>query len=154
MGKQYAKIESQHREFIARQHVFFTATATAESRINLSPKGLHALRILDDHTVAYLDLTGSGNEAAAHLRADGRLTLMFCAFEGNPQILRLYGRAHTLTRGSAAYESLPHSAFQSRSSPVRDRSSSSPLTSSRHPAASASRSSTTQASGPISSTGP
>lgn len=117
MGKQYEKIDSLHREFIARQHIFFTGTATAESRINISPKGLDALRILDDHTVAYLDLTGSGNEAAAHLRADGRITLMFCAFEDRPQILRLYGRGHTLTRGTPAYESLLSSAFQQREQP-------------------------------------
>lgn len=71
MGKQYAQIDSMHREFIEREHIFFTASAAAESRINVSPRGLNAFRILDDNTVAWLDLTGSGNEAAAHLRADG-----------------------------------------------------------------------------------
>lgn len=117
MGKQYAQIDSMHREFIERQHIFFTATATAESRINVSPKGLNALRILDENTVAYLDLTGSGSEAAAHLLADGRLTLMFCAFEDRPQILRLYGRGRTVARGSAEYASLLASAFHQQEQP-------------------------------------
>lgn len=117
MGKQYAQIDSMHREFIERQHIFFTASATPDSRINVSPKSLDAFRILDDNTVAYLDLTGSGNETAAHLRADGRLTLMFCAFEGRPQILRLYGHGRSLTRGSAEYAELLASAFHDEEQP-------------------------------------
>ena len=111
MGKQYAQIEPVHREFIQRQHVFFTASATSESRVNVSPKGLDALRVLDEKSVAYLDLTGSGSETAAHLLADGRLTLMFCAFEGKPQILRLYGRGRTLQRGGEEYTQLLRGAF-------------------------------------------
>jgi len=75
------------------------------------PKTRHRLRILSANSVAYLDLTGSGNETAAHLRANGRLTLMFCAFEGAPTILRLYGRGKVLARGSAAYRELLASAF-------------------------------------------
>lgn len=117
MGKQYAQIDAMHREFIERQHIFFTASATAESRVNVSPKGLDAFRILDDNTVAYLDLTGSGNETAAHLRADGRLTLMFCAFEDRPQILRLYGHGRTLPRGSAEYAQILQSAFANTEQP-------------------------------------
>ena len=117
MGKQYAQIDSMHREFIERQHIFFTASATAESRVNVSPKGLDSLRVLDDNTVAYLDLTGSGNETAAHLRTDGRLTLMFCAFEGRPQILRLYGHGRRLPRGSAEYAQILHSAFANSEQP-------------------------------------
>jgi len=117
MGKQYAQIDSMHREFIERQHIFFTASATAESRLNVSPKGLDALRILDDNTVAYLDLTGSGNETAAHLLADGRLTLMFCAFQDRPQILRLYGHGRTLPRGSAEYAQILQSAFANTEPP-------------------------------------
>src|SRR2546427_131362 len=77
-------------------HMFFTATAAAEGRINLSPKGIDTFRVLDSSTVCYLDLTGSGNEAAAHLLADGRMTVMFCAFEGKPVILRLYGSAEVV----------------------------------------------------------
>jgi hypothetical protein len=103
MGKQFSGIEPAHREFIERQHIFFTASAAATGRVNVSPKDCAALRLLGEHCVAYLDVTGSGNETAAHLLADGRLTLMFCAFEGAPMILRLYGRGRVLRRGSAAY---------------------------------------------------
>ena len=102
-------IKLQH--FIARQHVFFTASATADSRINLSPKGSDCLRVLGDREVVYLDQTGSGNETAAHIRADGRLTIMFCAFDGAPMILRLYGRGRVVPRGTEAYASLLASAF-------------------------------------------
>jgi predicted pyridoxine 5'-phosphate oxidase superfamily flavin-nucleotide-binding protein len=111
MAQQFAQIEPAHREFIARQHMFFVATAAADSRVNLSPKGLDALRVLGPNAVAYLDRTGSGNETAAHLRADGRLTLMFCAFEGPPRILRLYGRGRILRRGTAQYARLLAEAF-------------------------------------------
>lgn len=106
MAKQFPRIEPSHRDFIARQRVFFTASATADSRVNLSPKGLDALRVIDDSTVAYLDHIGSGNEASAHLRADGRLTIMMCAFEGPPLILRLYGRGSVLLRGTPGYSDL------------------------------------------------
>lgn len=117
MGKQYAQIDSMHREFIERQHVFFTASATAQSRVNVSPKGLNGFRILDENTVAYLDLTGSGSEAAAHLRVDGRLTLMFCAFEGRPQVLRLYGQGRSVLRGSTEYARILQSAFANTEQP-------------------------------------
>ena len=117
MGKQYPQIDPIHREFIERQHIFFTATATADSRVNVSPKGLNALRILDEKTVAYLDLTGSGSEAAAHLRADGRLTLMFCAFVGCPMILRLFGRGRSLVRGTTEYGAMLKSAFSNHEQP-------------------------------------
>ena len=89
MGKQSPQIEPTHREFIERQRIFFHASAAPEGHINLSPKDSAALRILTPNTAVYLDRTGSGNETAAHLLADGRLTLMFCAFEGPPNILRL-----------------------------------------------------------------
>lgn len=91
MAQQYDALTSSHRSFIDAQRVFFTASATRDSRVNVSPREIGALRVLDDNRVAYLDLTGSGNETAAHVRADGRLTLMFCAFTGPPRILRLYG---------------------------------------------------------------
>ena len=103
MAKQFARIEPAHRNFIERQRVFFTASAAPQGHVNVSPKGLDALRVLGPHAVAYLDLTGSGNETAAHLLADGRLTIMFCAFEGPPMILRLYGRGQVLRRGSGDY---------------------------------------------------
>ena len=111
MAKQFPGLDAAHRDFIGRQHIFFTASATDSSRINLSPKGHDALRILSDNRVCYLDRTGSGNDTAAHMKADGRLTIMFCAFEGAPMILRLYGRGHVLRRGSPAYGDLLASAY-------------------------------------------
>ena len=111
MGKQFPAMTPAHRDFIARQRIFFTATATDTSRVNISPRPTDALRVLDERTVAYLDQTGSGSETAAHLLADGRITLMFCAFEEPPNILRLYGRGASLLRGSAEYASLLTSTF-------------------------------------------
>lgn len=111
MGKLFTSIEPAHRAFIEKQHIFFTASAAASGRVNLSPKDVAALRVLTANCVAYLDLTGSGNETAAHLRLDGRLTLMFCAFEGAPLVMRLYGRGRVLGRGSAEYAELLQSAF-------------------------------------------
>lgn len=97
-------------DFALRQPVFFTATAAAGGRINLSPKGLaDTFRVLDDRTVAYLDLLGSGNETAAHVAHDGRLTLMFCSFDDKPLILRLYGRGEIARPGTARFDELkPH----------------------------------------------
>src|ERR1700730_3826627 len=106
MAKQFTCIEAIHHEFILQQHIFFTASAADEGRVNVSPKDGAALRILTPNRVAYLDQTGSGNETAAHLRAHGRLTLMFCAFAGAPLILRLYGQGKVLARGGFAYSEL------------------------------------------------
>lgn len=106
MGKQFAKIEPDYREFIERQRIFFNASAASHGRVNVSPRDVAALRIIDEHSVIYLDRTGSGNETAAHLLADGRLTLMFCAFEGRPLILRLYGLGRVVARHSAEYSKL------------------------------------------------
>lgn len=106
MGKLFERMEPTHRAFIEKQHIFFNASAAAEGHVNVSPRDGKSLRVLDDHTVVYLDLTGSGNETAAHLLANGRLTLMFCAFEGSPTILRLYGTGRVLRRGSTEYASL------------------------------------------------
>jgi hypothetical protein len=103
MAKQFTRIESDHRDFILRQRVFFVGSAAATGRVNLSPKGLDSFRIMDESRVAYLDMTGSGSETSAHLIADGRLTVMFCAFEGPPLILRLYGQGQSHWRGSEAY---------------------------------------------------
>jgi hypothetical protein len=88
-----SKLTVKHQAFIAKQHMFFVATAPSEGgRINLSPKGLDTFRVIDESRVAYLDLTGSGNETAAHLEDNGRITLMLCAFAGAPSILRIYGK--------------------------------------------------------------
>jgi len=104
MAERFKALNDQHKAFIARQRMFFTATAADGPHINLSPKGYDTFRIFDDASVGYLDYTGSGNETAAHLLADGRMTIMFCAFDGPPLILRLYGRGCALQRGEAAYQ--------------------------------------------------
>ncbi len=96
MAKFYLSLSQELRAFIARQQVFFTATVPHGGRINLSPKGMDSLRVLDDTTVAYLDVTGSGNETAAHLGQNGRMTIMFCSFAEAPLILRLYGRGRAI----------------------------------------------------------
>src|SRR5579864_4196071 len=106
MGSVYPELDHGLREFIARQHVFFVATAPLApgGHINLSPKGLDSFRILGPREVAYLDLVGSGVETVAHLRENGRVTLMFCAFEGRPRILRLYGRGRPIEPGDSGWE--------------------------------------------------
>ncbi len=91
MAKFYPELSDALQQFIEKQHIFFTATAPIAGRINLSPKGINSFRVLNHQTVAYLDLTGSGNETSAHLLENGRMTIMFCSFEGKPVILRLYG---------------------------------------------------------------
>src|SRR5271165_4124684 len=111
MAKQISHIDETCRAFIARQKIFFAASAAPGAHINLSPRGTDCFAVLDDLTVAYLDRTGSGNETAAHLKADGRLTIMFCAFDGPPNIMRLYGRGEALRRGSRTYAELLESAF-------------------------------------------
>jgi hypothetical protein len=114
MAKQFASMTPAHRDFIARQRIFFTASATSTSRVNVSPRPTDALRVLDERTVAYLDLTGSGSETAAHLRVDGRITLMFCALDEPPSILRLYGRGTSLPRNTSDYAVLLASAFDNQ----------------------------------------
>jgi hypothetical protein len=93
MGRTFRTLSADLRSFIAAQSVFFVATAPRadDGHINVSPKGLDTFAVLDDASVAYLDLTGSGNETAAHVLENGRITVMFCAFSGAPRILRLYG---------------------------------------------------------------
>lgn len=93
MGDQSASLSPDHIEFIDRQHLFFVGTAGADGRINVSPKGLDTLRVLDSTSVVWLNLTGSGNETAAHVLENGRMTLMFCSFDKQPLILRVYGQA-------------------------------------------------------------
>ena len=98
--------------FIRRQPIFFTASGTDGGRINLSPKGMDTFRVFDDRTVGYLDFTGSGNETAAHLKHDGRLTIMFCSFDEKPLILRLYGKGEAVQLDSPRGQML-HAAFGS-----------------------------------------
>ncbi len=110
MAKFYARLDEQLRRFIGEQKMFFTATAPADGRINLSPKGMDTFRCLDDGArVAYLDLTGSGNETAAHLSENGRMTVMFCSFSEQPLILRIYGRGRVVRPGDVEWAELrPH----------------------------------------------
>ncbi|NOZ52863.1 MAG: pyridoxamine 5'-phosphate oxidase family protein [Gammaproteobacteria bacterium] len=96
MAKFTDSLDTKLCDFIKQQKMFFTATAAAEGRVNLSPKGLDSFRILDKRTVAYLDLTGSGNETAAHIECNQRITVMFCSFDEKPLILRLYGEGHVI----------------------------------------------------------
>jgi hypothetical protein len=108
MGRIYAQIDERWAEFIRRQHIFFVATAplAADGHVNLSPKGLRSFEVLDPHTVAYLDLVGSGVETVAHLRENGRIVILFCAFEGAPRILRIHGRGEVVEPGGNDFESL------------------------------------------------
>jgi hypothetical protein len=110
MGRVLDAITDELAAFIAAQRVFFVATApTAGGHVNLSPKGLDTFAVLDPNTVAYLDLTGSGIETVAHLRENGRITIMFCAFDGKPNIVRLYGRGEVLSIGEPDADALlPH----------------------------------------------
>lgn len=93
-------------DFIGRQHLFFTASATTTGRVNVSPKGMDTFRVLDPQHVGYLDLTGSGNETAAHLLDNGRITFLFCAFSGSPLILRLYGKGRVVRPGDRDWAAL------------------------------------------------
>ena len=93
MAKRFEELSDVFTEFIERQHIFFVGTAAPDGRVNVSPKGMDSLRILGKNRVVWLNLTGSGNETAAHLVENDRMTLMFCAFEGPPMILRLFGNA-------------------------------------------------------------
>ena len=106
MGQSSDALSADQVAFIESQRIFFVGTATADSTVNVSPKGRDALRVLDERRVIWLNLTGSGNETAAHVQACPRMTLMFCAFEGPPQILRLYGTARAIQRGDAGWEAL------------------------------------------------
>lgn len=106
MGAKYNQLLQEHIEFIEKQPLYFVATAPDEGRINISPKGLDSLKVLDQNRVIWLNYTGSGNETAAHLIENGRTTIMFCSFEGNPLILRLYGQAKSLRPGDNGWEIL------------------------------------------------
>lgn len=108
MAKLFPTITPELQQFIASQHLFFVGTAplAAEGHVNLSPKGLETFRVLSPLQVGYLDLTGSGNETSAHLQENGRITLMFCAFAGPPQILRLYGQGRVVLPSDADWQAI------------------------------------------------
>ena len=109
MGKTFDGIDGRLREFVLAQPVFFVATAPGgrDGHVNVSPKGVDGtLAVLDAHTVAYLDLTGSGVETIAHLRDNGRITLMWCAFSGPPRIVRMHGFGEAVMGGDRRYGAL------------------------------------------------
>lgn len=108
MGKEIGYIGEEHRAFIEQQRMFFVGTAplSSDGHINLSPKGFDCFRVLSPTKVGYLDIVGSGNETSAHLLENGRITFMFCAFDGSPKILRLYGRGHTVLPGDEEWDEL------------------------------------------------
>lgn len=106
MGQRYPELSAEHVRFIETQKMFFVGTATADSRVNVSPKGMDSLRVMGPDRVLWLNVTGSGNETAAHVQLLPRMTLMFCAFEGKPLILRLYGQARVHHRGDPIWAAL------------------------------------------------
>ncbi|WP_417244272.1 pyridoxamine 5'-phosphate oxidase family protein [Celeribacter sp.] len=106
MAEQFDSISDKLRAFIERQHVFFCGSAAQDTRVNLMLRSTEYLRLTGANEALFLDLTGSGNETAAHMIADGRLTLMFCAFEGPPMILRLYGRGRVVHRDAPEFTTL------------------------------------------------
>ena len=98
MAKFFDTILDTHKAFIEKQKIFFTASAplSAEGHVNLSPKGMDSFRVLSPNRIAYMDIVGSGNETSAHILENGRLTIMFCAFDGPPNIMRLFGKGYTV----------------------------------------------------------
>jgi hypothetical protein len=108
MGKVYEEIDETLRDFIGAQRLFFVATAPlgAAAHINVSPKGLDTLRVLDPHAMAYLDYVGSGVETIAHVKENGRIVVMICAFEGSPRIVRFHGRGAVLEQHDREFEQL------------------------------------------------
>jgi hypothetical protein len=108
MAKLFDCITEELQDFIANQHLFFVASAplSPTGHVNMSPKGLDSFRILSPNRVAYIDLTGSGNETSAHLQENGRITFMFCGFQDNPCILRLYGNGYTILPNHSDWNSL------------------------------------------------
>ena len=106
MGQQFNELSGKHIQFIAEQRIFFVGTATADSRVNVSPKGMDSLRIIGGNRVAWLNVTGSSNETSAHVQQNPRMTIMFCAFDGPPLILRLYGAAKVVHRSDPEWTGL------------------------------------------------
>ena len=108
MGKEHDQLTADHQTFIQKQKIFFVSTAPLDryGHINISPKGFDCFRVLSPTRVGYLDIVGSGNETSAHVFENGRITFMFCAFDGPPQILRLYGRGYTILPSDSDWEEL------------------------------------------------
>ncbi len=106
MGRRYNELSHKDMQFISEQKMFFVGTATADSRVNISPKGMDSFRVLSKSRVVWLNVTGSGNETSAHVQQNPRMTIMFCAFEGEPLILRLYGSAKVVHKNDTEWKEL------------------------------------------------
>ena len=106
MGQRFAELSDKHIQFIAEQRIFFVGTASADSRVNVSPKGMDSLRVLSSNRVVWLNVTGSGNETSAHVQQAPRMTILFCAFDGQPLILRLYGTAKVVHKSDPEWVNL------------------------------------------------
>ncbi len=106
MARRYDDLNPEHIKFIRKQKLFFVGTAANDGTINVSPKGWDSLRVLSPNRIAWLNITGSGNETAAHLAQNERMTMMFCGFDGNPKILRLYGKAVAAHRRDENWDEL------------------------------------------------
>ena len=106
MGQRFNELSEQHIQFIAEQKIFFVGTASADSRVNVSPKGMDSFRVLGNNRIAWLNVTGSGNETSVHVQQDPRMTVMFCAFDGQPLILRLYGTAKVVHKRDPEWNDL------------------------------------------------
>ncbi|WP_100611142.1 pyridoxamine 5'-phosphate oxidase family protein [Confluentibacter lentus] len=104
MGKKLDVITPELKEFIENQKLFFVGTAANDGRVNVSPKGSDSFRVINENKIVWLNLTGSGNETAAHLLKNSRMTIMFCAFEGKPMILRLYGHAKIYHKRESSFQ--------------------------------------------------
>ena len=108
MAEQFESLSPELIDWVGQQHVFFVATAGRDGRVNVSPKGQDSLRVVNEREIVWLNLTGSGNETAAHLKDVNRMTLMWCAFEGLPRILRVYGSAEVVHPRDRAWQELSH----------------------------------------------
>lgn len=106
MGQKFESLSDRLIQFIRAQHVFFVGTATADSRVNISPKGMDSLRVMSANRIIWLNVTGSGNETASHVAHNHRMTLMFSAFSGNPMILRVYGQAKAIHHKDPEWQAL------------------------------------------------
>jgi len=106
MAQRYTEIPDKLVKFIEEQKIYFVGTATSDSRVNISPKGMDSLRVLGPGRVAWLNVTGSSNETAAHVQESSRMTIMFCAFQGSPMILRLYGNARVVHKNDPEWDEL------------------------------------------------
>lgn len=106
MGKQFDTIEAAHARFIEDQQMFFCASAAPDGRVNVSPKGMDSLRVMGANRIVWVNLTGSGNETAGHLREHARMTLMWCSFTTRPMILRTFGHARTIQPGERDWDAL------------------------------------------------